>query len=308
MKLSITQITPSGVSSVLLAWSVSSVDQARTVGMTFSVDRSGSPSGPWQELTTNHTDPFYEDTMTGEANLISTRRDLWYRIRASLAGGDVMESLATNAANLEVQDYEYVQSVGLTPTAGDHHENPTNLFEGRTALQKRLTLVGRVVRRNAAVNLRQFVGVPLVLLKRRTFGERCSVCYNPRTQSSRSAKCADCYGTTFAGGYWTPILIYARITPVPQQTALQESGLTTINKAQVELVSFPPLTQDDVLVEMGTGSRWVIENKQRHASLHRTEITQHWSCSELSRSASVFSYPIDREEIYRRPDVIRVIL
>lgn len=306
--LVLTHVAPSTDNqSVLLAWSIRSPDSSSLSSVVFSVDRSGASSGPWETIANSVSSPFFEDVSSGSVNLISLRREIWYRVRATLANMDEVTSQAMSSLNAEVQTYAFTQPVGLTPTAGDHHAETPNLFEGRTALDKRLALVGRAVRRYAAINLRMFVGVPCALLKRKHFGPRCE-CYNPDTNTSRSSKCTKCYGTTYDGGYWTPILIDVRITPAPRQTSIQPEGTSSIQQAQVELVSYPALEQDDIIVEFSTGKRWVVQDKMRHASLHRTEITQHWTCSELSRAASAYRVPVDRATLYAQDDVIKVRL
>jgi len=306
MKLRITQAVPASIASVFVSWSIEDVDPRRTGATTFTLERSGGPRGPWDTVASSLNDPFYVDTLSDTITLMSLQRDVWYRVRATISGGDELVSAPVNLDNIEEQTYPFVQSMGVMPAEGDQHANPTNTFEGRTALNKRLTLIGRAVRRNAAVNLRMFTGVVCVLLKERSFGPRCPVCYDDRTQTSADPRCGTCYGTSYEGGFWSPILTSVRITPTPRQTSVQLEGTSSVQMAQVELVSYPTLEQDDVLVELDSGKRWLILDKQRHPSLHRTEVTQHWSASELSKTAAAYRVPVDRSALYADAAVLRL--
>jgi len=59
-------------------------------------------------------------------------------------------------------------------------------------------------------------------------------------------------------------------------------------------------------VELDSGKRWLILDKQRHPSLHRTEVTQHWSASELSKTAAAYRVPVDRSALYADAAVLRL--
>lgn len=264
--VAITRTLPLYPQGVFLQWDL--VDPAESGVYGFTVYRSGSPEGPWDPLAVQLTNTFsYLDRFPTPAvagvtapNQVSLARGIFYRVVATPPSG------ATNA----------VEAVsGVEPK-----------LDGKQRLLKRKIL------RDEALMLQKLNGVEVAVLKRRHWGTRCTRCYDKYTKDSIRANCSSCYGTTFVGGYFDPILTWAKRGTTPNQVALAPEGKTDIAKTHVTMLDAPAVQDDDVLVFLRDNRRFLVR-LVLPTELRTVTVHQRLEVAELPRSDIAFRVKVE---------------
>lgn len=231
----------------------------------FTVERAGSAEGPWEMLTTNPITEFYYADMdfpanpiTGEPDLMSMARVVYYRIIASpVLGGDPISVIKK-----------------LEPW-----------------LDRRREGIHRKLVRDAMIALQRVVGTETAALKKLKWGTRCSICL---TNSGMSVNpyCPECYGTSFTGGYWSPVYGWAQMftAPISVQSALQ--GETEIRQTRVLMAHIPQMDKEDILVFLRSNKRFrVLEVTP--TQIHNVDVHQELVVSELEPSSAEYNINVD---------------
>jgi len=301
MKAIITNITPWHPTSVRLQWELEQVSESGV--FLFDVERSGSPGGPWTTITTSPLpDTYtYDDTLSDEdANTLSLIRDIYYRIRAEPPSGAANEvySAIVNLDGLseyEISEEEPGNPARPIPLAQFEAEPQTHQYRKPQTSEVRHRLVKRVLIRNMYLMLKHLNGIYFKLLKRRHFGTRCTECYDPISRMVFESNCASCYGTSWVGGYYTPIEVLGRIVRGSTgqiQTQLSPQAKDDLNFPQIQTLDFPRIDTGDVLVAVDKNRRFLV--KQRYnTSLKTVIVHQTLAVSELPRTA--VEYDIDAQ-------------
>lgn len=211
----------------------------------FYVQRSNAPEGPFDELNT--TSPLI-DTYTfidSQIDRLSKWRRYYYRVRCvniidtptveiiSDPADFIVPKLSTQRLiQLEIIRTEKIllQGVGLTPN---------------------------------------FVGVKSLAFIRRTFGQRCSDCWDFTKKKVNSSRCFTCFGVGFKGGYHTPILVYINYSPPGEQPELSALGEMQPNTIRAWMTNYPVLTEGDLIVD-ANNARWRVANQTRTEMLRTT--------------------------------------
>lgn len=294
MRVVISKITPWFPHKVKLQWDLEAVN---SVGIFhFAVERSGSPGGPWTVIVPSLTDVYlYEDDLvTEQINVLALNRDIYYRIKATPPSGPVVYS---DPVNLDGQTSSKVSGpdpvIGYTVDFKSQFEpSPTTNIMPRPDPRARKRLLRRKILRDQYIILKKLSGIEFYLLKRRHFGTRCTVCYDPATRSVTRSACAVCFGTSWANGYFTPIELYGR--KLPSQVQTQESPQTPveINQTRIQFLDFPRIDEEDILVEKSTNKRFLVLSRY-FTSLKTIPVHQTVSVSEFERQAVEYNIPIN---------------
>lgn len=312
MKVIIEHIRPNYAGSIYVQWTLENPDASQTSALTFDVQRSGSAFGEWETVAQAVEGPVYEDVLEDsssdvvEINISSFRREIWYRVIANLDNGVQQVSTPVDQMNNRATSYDHTPGVGIVPREDHTTAGRPNLFQANPAFRKRLQLVQRSILRKAAINLRLFSGIEMVLLKRRRFGPRCLTCYNGPTKQPLISKCKDCYGTGFQGGYWEPIIVSVLLRRNPTQMGVSIEGDVEVDVAQAHMLDFPRVEREDVLVNLDNRDIWVLTQPARLSALKHRQVTQSWSCAKLDRNDGPYSVSLDLEKIERAHNTLRV--
>jgi hypothetical protein len=301
MKAVIIKIFLGHPANVQLQWDLEQASESGS--FLFDVDRSGSPDGPWTTLTSSPlVDTYtYTDTLADEeANTLSLVRDIYYRIRAEPPSGP-SNQVYSAIVNLDgLSEYEILPEEPGNPERPvpiDQYEPDPQTFVHRRphTTDARYRLVKRALARNMYLMLKKLNGIKFKLLKRRHFGTRCTVCYDPMSRMVFDSHCATCYGTSWVGGYYTPIEIYGQIVRGSGghiQTQLSPQAKDDLNFPQIRTLDFPRIDPGDVLVAMDRNRRFLV--KQRYNSSIKTiSVHQTLAVSELPRTA--VEYDVDAQ-------------
>jgi hypothetical protein len=102
-------------------------------------------------------------------------------------------------------------------------------------------------------------GVAGAVLLKKSWGARCSRCFNRERMAAEDASCPECYGTGFTGGYLPPILVPTLFNP--PKSAIVEAGIKYETwSVYVELANYPFLSPDDIWVDRQSNIRYKVEN------------------------------------------------
>ena len=93
------------------------------------------------------------------------------------------------------------------------------------------------------------LGKDFVVLKRKTYGNRCTSCWDPSLYRRNKENCSNCYDTGWDGGYFDPIKIKGSVAPVTEQTRLTPYGEWNPAQSIFATVNYPVLQNKDIIVD-----------------------------------------------------------
>lgn len=257
MKPTITRIIPLYPKTNFVQWTV---DDPDSIVSSFSLLRSGSPSGPFEAVVSGlSADTFFFNDESPGPYGITTR--IWYQVQATPLSGAINSVLS------------------------DPHSVSSNKYDAKNKILRK-------ARRDLSITLSKLSGVRITILKRRRFGERCPDCYNPQTKDVVTSSCVTCYGTSYRGGYYEAFPTWAKIDPVSTQEIFDRSGPSEVAMFGVTILDYPLVELDDVIVENSTNRRFVVKRKASTES-RGAVVHQDLQVSELSRAAVEYSIPVD---------------
>jgi len=272
----ISQLVPLHPHRVYLQWDL--LQPTERGSYLFKIERSGSSAGPWETLTASLQNGYnYIDDLRvqptlpsdGKAHLFSLQRQIYYRVTVIPPSG------CTNSAQTEPH--------GL-------YRTDATLLPHQRGLRRRLLYDERIV-------LMRVNGMQMAVLKKRRWGERCTVCYDKLTRAVTKEHCTTCYSTSFIGGYWDPVMTWGRVYPPQAVTAATgTSGKVESTKHNVQLLDVPLMQDDDLLVEIATDNRYTVE-RQTQTEIVRKPVHQVVTTSLLARSAVEYTILVDPRTI-----------
>lgn len=268
----ITRTTALYPSAVFLQWNV---DSDETGTFIVDIERAGSPNGPWEAVVVGLSNAYnYVDDDFGlppapvtnpnggePLNLFSLSRDVYYRVT-------------------------------VTPPSGSANAFATAPTPVEPGLDTRTRLLKRKLLRDLAVGFKRLNGIPLVVLKRKRWGERCTTCYDPVLGEATREHCKACFGTSFLGGYWAPVLIRGRREAAAVQTNLVAHGEEDTKYADFLTLDYPHLEYKDIIVDLNRNERFEVL-RMTPTELKTVIVHQKLSCSLLSHSSVEYSVLVD---------------
>ena len=208
----------------------------------FSVWRSDSPDADFAMVCDGLQNTFsYKDT---SVDLYSKWRKFFYKIQLYLA---------TDPATIV-----------------------TSLVESNSTKPDPIAL--EIVRRNNLV-LKNFVGVPSYVFIRRTWGQRCSNCWDPIKQRKTQSNCSICYNTGFVGGFFDPVSVNINYNPSPEMVR-HANFEQQIDNTTAWMSNYPPISPKDIIVENGR-KRWRVV-QVNHTEKKRLVLHQIFSLTQVN--------------------------
>lgn len=226
---------------------------------TFQVQRSESSEGPWENVSVPFADRFvFRDTSVPTFNNIRT---LFYRIATRHKDGEEVVS----------------EAVDNQPDAD---------------------LITLEVRRHMGLLLREFAGRRCWVLPVRTFGQRCTSCWNATQQKRTRSGCFECFDTGFTRGYHAPIETWMQLDP-GQALDLQPTnvGLLQQMNTTARVVDLTAIKPRDVVIE-AENRRWRVTqvNQTEHG---RAPIHMELQLHEIPKSDIEYKYELPLKEELR---------
>jgi hypothetical protein len=133
-------------------------------------------------------------------------------------------------------------------------------------------------------------GNNIAILKHKTFGTRCSTCWDTTLYRRSIEDCIDCYDTGWLGGFFKPIVVKAVISPVTEETQVTVFGEWNTGNTLLTMANYPVLNNKDILVDK-TNRRFRIEQVVP-TEFRNALITQRARISFIDKADIVYKYPI----------------
>ncbi len=101
-------------------------------------------------------------------------------------------------------------------------------------------------------------GISVAVLIKKSWGAKCSRCWNYERQSADDADCPECYATGFSGGFLNPVFIPALFNP-PKNVVVEAGLKYEPYNVYAEMSNHPVLDSGDVIVDRKQNIRYTIE-------------------------------------------------
>lgn len=266
----ITRTTALYPTAVFVQWDVKSEESGD-----FFVDvaRSESPLGPWEVIATGLRDAYqFLDNRFNEPP------------PATHAGREPVNLFALSRAI-------YYQLTVVPPSgfANTFKSEPTPVEPG---LDTRTRLLKRKILHDEAVGYKNLNGIPLAVLKRRRWGDRCPKCYDPVTKQATLEHCPACFGTAFLGGYWAPVFIRGRREAAAIETNMTSSGDSDRKLNDINVLDYPLIEYKDIVVDLVRNDRYQVQ-RTHQTELKSVTVHQKVTSSLLARNSVEYSLAVD---------------
>lgn len=269
MRIEITRTTALFPQGQFVQWTVR--EPTETGDYVFSLDRAGGPDGPWTEILAptkeqyavlDRFDEHPTELLYVKPNQLTLYDRVYYRVRVTTPSGARLSAIAETGPRQN-------EDLGAL-----------KLSQVRRHLQ------------HAFRKALKHTGGATILLKRRTWGERCSRCVDPRTKTVVRSDCLNCWGTGYVGGYWSPYFTRARRSASANVTTVTPEQKSDANSVRFWLPDYPQLERDDVIVSLDDQRRFRVD-VQLQTELRLVGVHQVVSCQELARDHVVYRLHVD---------------
>ena len=131
------------------------------------------------------------------------------------------------------------------------------------------------------------------LLKRRIWGDQCTTCLDPNTNTVRDGHCPVCFGTGLVGGYYAAMPYMTIVDPSQRLKRLTgDQGLTTTVMETVRALAWPSPEQNDIWVNARTNRRSRILEDIANIAVHRgVPLVLNLHLQELPNTDVVYDIP-----------------
>lgn len=241
---------------------------------TVDIFRSGSPTGPWQEVAIALVDAYHV-------------LDDKFNLPPPPGQNDIHVGL--NLLTLSREVYYYIE---VRPPSGLANRFQSAVVSVEPGLDRRTRLFKRKILRDEATAFRRLNGIPIAALKRRRWGKVCRECYDEVNREATREHCPFCLGTSFEGGYWSPVYIRGRKSPAPVQTQMSAHGETDLKTVTFTVLDYPHLEKKDVLVDLRRNDRYEVQMVVP-TELKGVVVHQAVTASLISRSSVEYTVLVD---------------
>ncbi len=223
---------------------------------TFEVLRSESGEGPYEPITERFEDRYiFVDRRVPSSYAF---RQLWYKLRVR------------------------------HKASGDHVD------VGPVTQEPPPDRVAQTIRRMQQTLFTQAIGRLCWLFPRRTFGTRCTNCWDSQLSTKKRAGCVSCYDTGYIRGFLNPIEIWVQIDPVAKAVQLQQMEKDTQQLTTARMTFYPRIKPGDVLTEL-ENVRWRIVGVQTSERL-RAPIKQELTLRRIQATDIEYKLPLKLTE------------
>jgi hypothetical protein len=242
------------------------------------IARSQSPSGPWETIVAGLRDAYHflDDAFS-------------FNFPPAPPNSEGREG--TNLFSLARAIYYQITVVPPSGIANAFVSEPTPVEPG---LDTRTRLLKRKILRDQAVGYKRLNGIPLIVLKRRRWGERCPECWDPATNQSISEHCLACFGTSYKNGYWAPTLIRGRREAAATETKMTSDGDSDLRLADFNVLDYPLIEYKDIIVDLVRNDRYQVQ-RVHHTELKSVPVHQKITASMLGRNSIEYRVLVDPE-------------
>lgn len=249
------------INVIQVAWPIESTEE-ELGDYRFALGRSNSPGGPFEPIVSDLINIF--EFIDQAPQMKSNWRKIYYRLTIRNARtGEVLEC----------------------PVKGLEADPDLFLLE---------------IRRRNDLYLERFVGVPAAVLIKKTWGQRCPVCWDKIKQRVNSSSCQTCFTVGFVGGYFPQVNTFVNFSPSPEMVAILDLGEGQPNGTNVWMSNYPRLSKGDMIVEFPERRMWAVNTVGKTERLRATS-RQIAQVQEVNRNG--VEYKLAVETFIPEPDV-----
>lgn len=106
-----------------------------------------------------------------------------------------------------------------------------------------------VRRKKLNINHPRHSGRDFKVVKRRTWGTHCNVCWDDSLQRSTDSNCTTCFGTGWINGYYDPITVRGMKNPSPKLNQINMFGEWKPSDSLLYMLGYPPLKPRDIIID-----------------------------------------------------------
>lgn len=133
------------------------------------------------------------------------------------------------------------------------------------------------------VLLRKLTGVASYLFKRKTYGRRCSACWNQSFQKVMNDHCPVCYGTSYEGGYYSPpVFSLIQYDSLTKAQRLEHFGVFEPSQVTGWTINYPTVSPFDLIFRPSDAKIFRVEEIQT-TSLQAQTVRQMFTMTELDK-------------------------
>ena len=195
----------------------------------------------YEDVNQYEFDVLRADSEFGEYRSIATQLVDQYRVRDNSIRGQ--KSFYHNL---------YYRIVCRHRVSGDEATFPK---VGGANLGAPLDLAGLEMARINNLKLKEFTGRKMWVFSKKASGQRCSACFDRVTSRKTKSRCANCFDTTWVGGFTAPVEVYAMIISPDETTVHADFGNIEIENTAILTGNYPELFEGDIIVE-AENLRW----------------------------------------------------
>lgn len=153
-------------------------------------------------------------------------------------------------------------------------------------------LMREIIRKETLVQHKKG-GTKGYLLKRRTWGDPCPECVDPRTGEIRDSHCQACFGTGIVGGYYPAEEYWVVMNPTQRlKRIMGDEGLKTVVMETVRGLAWPAPEGNDIWVQANSNKRYRINGDVVVQARHRgVDVVLNLHLEELPLSNIVYDVP-----------------
>lgn len=150
-------------------------------------------------------------------------------------------------------------------------------------LERRAYMIVRDIMRRELLQMKKLSGVPVLILSRSVYGPKCTNCLDPITGDNLTSNCSLCYGTGRQPGYHGPYDMWATFSPLQRDTEQSPDGTGVRQNyaVQVRLLGFPYVKDQDILIDVREGKRYIVDGVVHLTEIRRVTVVQQFNAREL---------------------------
>ena len=222
-----------------IKWEIENIPAGYTEYVT--IYRSESPEGPWEPIAEELTDREYFHDW--DALVRNPHVTVYYKMTGYVTDGEV----PPDTEDIKDSDVEHLR---FKPEAK------------ATEIARRMNLL-----------LKQYIGIPVYFLIRKTWGPKCGYCYSKELDKPLTDNCPHCYNTQFYGGYYEPIAGYVANQNIDKESKDFEQIKLAPEETPFWTSNYPELKQGDVFVD-SQGTRWRVQRFSLQTTRLRSKMRQ----------------------------------
>lgn len=257
MKIVSVRLESTSVDYIDIHWEVDD-SYEDSLNLTYQLLRGESIAGPFEAVSDPLTDRFHI------RDYIAPRKMAW-------------------------RNLYYIVEVKNTTSGETSRSEPKNL-KARPPLDAL-----EMIRLNSLL-FKEFVGRPCLVYSLRTYGEKCTECFDQITQRRTLSNCYSCYGTGYARGYNYPMYAYIKISPEQKMNMpTQASSITQQATVQANMSIYPLMKIGNIIIEP-EGTRWRVQSVSQTERL-RSPVQQILMISRIPETDIEYKLPVSWENI-----------